>query len=197
MKGSKVKLEIWYHSTKICEEYFHLIYDLLPLILRVLKKAAGRVRKKKEFRSTAPAKRIFMSCLKRKGKEFTVSTFDRDLHFVIRTDRHIILLTNGTIYQNIIFWTNLSCVGQTPSTHTHTNTFWVAGYFKLHKSMNLKPFLQEELWIPAVDTSRMGNTVSTVDKGAAAELLHLLAVVLEHVLLDQRLSDFFCPPPSQ
>ena len=58
--------------------------------------------------------------------------------------------------------------------------------------MNLKPFLQDELRIPAVDTSRMGNTVSTVDKGAAAELLHLLAV-----LLDQRLSDFFCPPPSQ
>ena len=82
-------------------------------------------------------------------------------------------------------------------THTNTNTFWVAGYFKLHKSMNLKPFLQEELWISAVDTSRMGNTVSTVDKGAAPDLLHLLAVLLEHVLLDQRLSDFFCPPPSQ
>ena len=65
--------------------------------------------------------------------------------------------------------------------------------------MNLKPFLQEKLWIPAVDTSRMGNTVSTVDKGTAAELLlhHLLAVLLEHVLLDQRLSDFFCPPPSK
>ena len=74
----------------------------------------------------------------------------------------------------------------------------MAGYFKLHKSMNLKPFLQEELWVSAVDTSRMGNTVSTVDKGAAADLLlHLLAVLLERVLLDKRLSDFFCPPPSQ
>ena len=107
----------------VCEEFFHLIYDLLPLILRVLKKAAGRVRKKKEFWSAAPENGLFVTCLKRKGKEFMVSTFDRDLHFVIRTDRHIILLTNGTIYQNIIFWTTLSCVGQTPNTHTHTNTF--------------------------------------------------------------------------
>ena len=51
-----------------------------------------------------------------------VSTFDRDLHFVIQTDQHIILLTNGTIYQDIIFWTTLSCGTDTKHTHTQIRT---------------------------------------------------------------------------